>query len=130
MTQINLEAAKALCNGAAKGPWLHNERGISDTFVWESAKSLDECCHIWVGPQNWYLTEADAAFIAASRELVPALIDEIERQRDSYDQLAMELAEWKRLPYTEQLDKMRAAERTYLLSEIERLKTILDGAAP
>lgn len=45
---------------------------------------------------------------AAFLRLESAILALMQKQRDDYDQLAMELAEWKRLPYDERMKKLSA----------------------
>jgi hypothetical protein len=73
MTDIDLDAARALCDAAAPGPWVADGCYITNWTRENAPKPgftiYDEGGH---GPE-------DAAFIAAARDLVPALLDEVER---------------------------------------------------
>jgi hypothetical protein len=91
MTDIDIAAARALCDAATPGPWVGGWEGQSfvvratdgsevtrQTFAvgfgedWASDAFRDDC------------DNADAAFIAAARDLVPALLDEVERLRGEH----------------------------------------------
>lgn len=71
----DLNALEALCERATKGPW---------TFVpWHIAEGPSE---VRAGA-GWLLcglpSDDDAAFIAASREAIPALVAEVRRLREA-----------------------------------------------
>lgn len=72
MTDDELEAAKALCDASTSGPW----RNGFDPCHFDLPEVTDDQTF------SYYVTNAeDAAFIAASRTLIPQLIAEIERLR-------------------------------------------------
>ena len=78
MTKDEIERAKALCEAATDGPWVENKY----REVWTS-----ECPKDLVA--DAFLKQPDAKFIAASRELVPKLIAEVERLRGIATELGM-----------------------------------------
>lgn len=92
MSDDLVKRARDVLNGATPGPW---ERDMS--YQWPSkVRSLDEKHrHRWVVdvssfPDSTH-TISDARFIAASRELVPAMADRIE---DLEAKLAKAVAAW------------------------------------
>ena len=55
-----------------------------------------------------------------------SLVAEVKRLRDSYDEVCMELAEWKRLPYADRVERM--AESAAVHREREAIiKTLQDA---
>ena len=87
MTQQELDALKALADAATPGPWLpsHNVDAPSDGN-WEPDNPEREgrgegptLTGLYRDVKAW--AEADAAFIAAAREAVPALLAEVQRLR-------------------------------------------------
>lgn len=74
MTDDEIKAARALCDAATPAPWR----------ISPAAKTTDREPRIWVT-----VGMGNAAFIAAARELVPRLLDEVERLRaELHDVLA------------------------------------------
>jgi len=71
MTDDELKAARALCDAATPGPWAVSNDPFSNMVV--------DTDGTWVADVG--IAPRDAAFIAAARALVPALIDEVERLR-------------------------------------------------
>lgn len=92
MTDEELAAAKALCDAATSGPWVivgRHDRGDGEPFGIDSIDSMVDCIDPIVkadsgvyGPRG-----PDAEFIAASRTLVPKLIEEVERLKTEYVEL-------------------------------------------
>lgn len=82
MSTLDLEALKELAGRATAGPW-HTLRGGSSVFV------RNEGGRVVATDRKPYFESHDdedaatAAFIAASREAVPALIAEVERLREA-----------------------------------------------
>ena len=77
MTQAELDALKALAEAATPGPWLP----CTDTHegvLWE-AWGCTPTVTARTELQADMAAQADAAFIAAARAAVPALIAEVER---------------------------------------------------
>lgn len=78
MTQAELDALKALANAATPGPWghwLHQVGGADWRGQWYLLADV-------YGSDNMGDEAAkNAAFIAASRAAVPALLAEVERLR-------------------------------------------------
>ena len=81
MTQQELDALKALADAATPGPWEHS-RAYNSSYVQfysETEKRLLLVAN--VAETSWLNSDdqANAAFIAAAREAVPALLAEVER---------------------------------------------------
>jgi len=85
MKPEEIAAIKALAEAATAGPWTSHHRASDRT-------SDDDECAGGLGlqvdgpPEAWgkgqFHLAADAAFIAAAREAVPALIADLERARE------------------------------------------------
>lgn len=79
MTKDELQKARLLCEQATPGPWgVYQDTPFEPVEVNSPSRdiaSLDTWEHRPDG------RESDAHFIAASRTLVPALLDEVERLR-------------------------------------------------
>lgn len=73
-----LKRWRELADGAFAGKW-----GARDVYVYRSDNSLDhrQVCRIPTVQVDDRHPHPTAAFIAASREAVPALLDEVERLR-------------------------------------------------
>ena len=82
MTQAELDALKALADAATPGPWLTNGwyDGIRYSILFSANERFTETL-------AYNLNREDAAFIAATRAAVPALIAEVERLRADNAQL-------------------------------------------
>lgn len=90
ITRAQLAAWKELEQAATKGPWTHfNDRseptGRVHRLILERTGRLfvSLVCMMSEGPGDH---EADAAFIAASRQALPALIAEVERLQQALTQ--------------------------------------------
>ena len=96
MTPFDVPAARALCDAATKGPWTSRHRHCDG-----DPRHDDEMSGLGLevdGPpepmlRGQFERAADAAFIAASRTLLPAALDEIERLRKELDGYAKECLE-------------------------------------
>lgn len=79
MSPAEIAALRKLADAATPGPWaVEDERGEVVTRHWQGETPV--VC----GPpraRGWDLDPEDAAFIAAARTAVPALLDEVERLR-------------------------------------------------
>ena len=83
MTKEEIEKAKALCEAATPGPWtirqvesIRNDPDWGDEWIVDMGRDRDSSL----------LKDIDTAeFIAASRELVPKLIAEVERLQGQID---------------------------------------------
>ena len=73
MTDI-VERAKAALEGVTKGPWKLGNRRYPDVV-----HSRSGC--LWNPSRGEVNNPADGEFIAASRDLVPELVAEVERLR-------------------------------------------------
>lgn len=128
MTDIDYAAARALCDAAAPGPWLADPGGCYITN-WNGDN--------WPKPEFTIYDEgghspADAAFIAAARDLVPALLDEVDgltRQADELGDIVRRDTETiARL--TAERDEARAAlARVEALCDRWELRTTASPAA-
>lgn len=99
--------ARALADGATAGPWTVecDESGFETIVDRDGMYVVDMGCG---GPNG-----VDAAFIAASRELVPALCDEVERL-----EAELTLARSARID----LPRRQLEEIGRLRAEVERLE--------
>ena len=82
ITDDEIKAARALCEAATPGPWTarFDEYVIGDNV--SARVSIRNDDGAWVDSERTIVNESmrgDAAFIAASRTLVPRLLDEVER---------------------------------------------------
>ena len=84
MTPDGIVEARRLCAAATKGPWRACPGGCPCGQVWAVADDLPVAeTRIWwrenrVAPA---VNSANASFIAAAREFLPAALDEIEAQK-------------------------------------------------
>lgn len=86
---ISTAAVERLLDGVTAGPWRSRKRGDADDYVYGFEYFLLSPSYgvvgYWTGhkdnhkEERWCLTEADSAFIAASRDLVPALLADRDR---------------------------------------------------
>jgi len=72
------DAPRELCDAATPGPWV-----FSEGFLWNEALDHGVLAHGEI--VQWDMTAPNRAFIAASRTLVPRLLDEVERMRPVYE---------------------------------------------
>ena len=94
ITDDEIKAARALCEAATPGPWTarFDEYVIGDNV--SARVSIRNDDGAWVDSERTIVNESmrgDAAFIAASRTLVPRLLDEVERLKAALAE-AVELA--------------------------------------
>lgn len=93
---LDIDAIEALAGKATKGPWKTHT--VDDTCImsdqYDVATTCDssnaECAEGY--NVEYERMETDAAFIAASREVVPALIAEVRRLREALVDAAAHLA--------------------------------------
>jgi hypothetical protein len=86
---VDTAEARRLANAATPGPWRVSMSGVS-IKSWDDVRPVVGsifCDGKIAGSKR---THDDAEFIAASRALVPALADEVERLRAERDQLLSE----------------------------------------
>lgn len=76
-TALDLDAIEARANAATEGPWT----AYPDGFVWTKQPILGD-------PVSGSVELADAQFIAAARQDVPALVAEVRRLRAALGQIA------------------------------------------
>jgi hypothetical protein len=126
MTDIDIDAARALCDAATPGPWvwfgdlsignMYLSAGRKREVLWPSGMHTEG--YLDVAPE-------DAAFIAAARDLVPALLAEVERLRDQVIATPREQPHRRSIPV---LSALRAMEQA--VAEVERLRgtvAVLEG---
>lgn len=123
MTDDELKLARKLVDAASPGPWTVNEGGI-----------IGSACPVIFGvlvgndpnPYTYVCTD-DSNFICASRTLVPALLDEIDRLRAERDAMRAVLGAAQTAIY----DAMHAGHlsREYSGSVIVKIERAI-GAAP
>ena len=93
LTNAKLAEWKALADAATPGPWIEYERETHGEHyvVWIGTDSGDIaklCDCVKVRGEVDGAVKADAEFIAAAREAVPVLIDEVERLREENERNA------------------------------------------
>lgn len=87
MTPAEVAAIRAKADAATPGPWSVRHYGSNDECVRTAHGDPIAWCKA-----NVSNAERDAAFIASARIDVPALCDEVERQRARADKAEAELA--------------------------------------
>lgn len=83
MSNLDLDAIEALANAASPGPWRVGSVDTDPVFAWHGATMGGERQLLRFNPCFSYAN--DAAFIAAAREAVPALVAEVRRLRRPFD---------------------------------------------
>lgn len=78
MTDGELDRLQALADAATAGPWEYHDRGTNYDWDVTGPRCLDLSGYV----KGMFWNREDAAFIAASREAVPALIAEVRRLRE------------------------------------------------
>jgi hypothetical protein len=84
MKKEEIEVIKRRCEAATPGKWeIDDHRYDAKTGgKWERAGCFIEAIALeGYASGEWYLSEADAEFIAAARQDVPALVAEVEKLR-------------------------------------------------
>lgn len=86
MTESELSALQALCDAATPGEWVRNETwGLVDAgCIVETATARGDP-RLRIATLSGAGIEADAAFIAAARTALPALIAEVRRLRKNHE---------------------------------------------
>jgi len=107
---------RELCNAATPGPWTHASHfgAIFQISAASDAIVTTQFCYASE-------TEANAAFIAAARAAMPALLDEIERMQGLLEADAMILATFdaSRAKATARAERAEAALRKFVAAEEE-----------
>lgn len=88
MTEQELDALKALADAATPGPWARDAHYVF--------RDVNEATGVLAATQSNAAGNADAAFIAASRAAVSALIAEVERLREELEDYADAIAHEQR----------------------------------
>jgi hypothetical protein len=86
---LDLDAIRARADAATEGPWITSTdtSGVDNSEIYAEAAWFEEDGHRYYGRRliavggEGNLNEADAEFIAAAREDIPALLGEVERLR-------------------------------------------------
>lgn len=96
------EAVERLLDGVTPGDWSSysddDDPDCPAGFQYSLHSSKYGCVGYWTGhkdnhkDERWYLTEADARFIAAARDLVPALLKERDEARAALAEVEAALA--------------------------------------
>lgn len=86
MSDLDLDAAQALADAATEAPWRVGGPPMTSE-VWSGREAdfdsfLVAQCTTRLNPEASPRSEADAEFIAAARELVPALCNELRAARE------------------------------------------------
>lgn len=127
MTDAELEEAKRLCDAATPGEWSH---------ATESRETKYERVYVGVedGPGatvSQWANPRDAAFIAASRQLVPRLIAALESTRRERDDLADKLMTSERqfdaIGLINEANVLLAEQRDAARAEAEQLRAERDA---
>ena len=113
---INLDMVKMICQRAAKEPWIH----VGDATVVDADGSVIFDCKRQTAVYT--RATANALLIATARNLLPELVDEIERLNKDLGELSEEN---ERLSVALKLAQALRADRK---SEVEWLKAELDAA--
>lgn len=78
ITSEELEAIEALANAATPGPWTRDFYGRIESPTIHVVRGQGGCkMHV------------DAEFIAASRQIIPALVEEVRRLRTALEKIAV-----------------------------------------
>ncbi len=103
---IDIPAARAICEAATKGPWLHIQAGdvqLDELFLHFGEKDEDRYYNVKA------FTAEDMTFARQARTLLPAALDEIEALRAEREEL-LRLLRWMRVTfYWQENDGYRAA---------------------
>src|SRR5262245_45697328 len=130
ITDDELAQARALCDAATPGPWrpcgANNDRCVCG-LVW-----ANEHVPLQGEDEQPNPTPDDVAFIAASRSLLPRLLDEVMRLRKLVVELGTSLtpgaAEALQAAVQQILDSKCMAERAALRAEVEEMRGALNSA--
>lgn len=100
MTKIDTsrEAIEKLLDGVTPGPWIYEE--YENNIVAPSVRVVSNSGIVICDNEPYYpqaVTPESARFIAAARELVPALLADLEAAEVERDRLREERDEWKAL---------------------------------
>lgn len=92
MTEAELQDLERLTDAATNGPWVHVDNGDQYQEIWNycgeqecEADTEAEWCACECISQGIDSGAADAAFIAAARDAVPALVAEVRRLKEAND---------------------------------------------
>lgn len=94
MTRPEIDALRALCDGATAGPWRTSTYGGEKPLV--VVDDALELIAVTGGPSIYSSgeCEANAAFIAAARTVMPALLDALEAAESRVREMEGLLREW------------------------------------
>lgn len=83
MTEEELDHLRALCDAATPGPWEDGTAMCCPDMGWvDGPKGKGTICPVYEAAKRTHTLDSnDAAFIAAARTALPALIEEVKRLR-------------------------------------------------
>lgn len=89
MSNDELDEIKSLLNKISHGPWMATNKDKNKTQNWiVECGAIDDVHQIALcNTEAKQLQEFDAKFIALSRQIVPKMIDEIHRLKETIRQL-------------------------------------------
>jgi hypothetical protein len=93
LTNEQIQEARKLCNEATEGPWETDARFPLNVYCDDSTGSIIASCEHTRALRENLNFKNNAQFIAASRTLLPAALDEIERLQKSIDALWLVVVE-------------------------------------
>ena len=113
MTDAELSKLRALCEAATPGEWIVHRDPHTNyaTFRLEAGVRIIDCG-----------SEANAVFIAAAREALPAALDEIERLQTRQDELLALVAKLSQTVPLESEVSAALDQRGALLAEVGTLR--------
>jgi len=137
MAEFDVEKAREICEKATPGPWKIITEDVGDEYIIISPTTIRAGEYTVISSEGglthfdgeWKLDriEADSNFIAASRELLPAAIGEIERLRAEADNWQCEYpcSEEKWCNRQNLCNRMKElySKNAEQVTEIERLRT-------
>ena len=122
MTQQELDALKALADAATPGPWwIEGYASMFGVFANNTDEQPETICDL---PDDSRYSQNNAAFIAATRAAMPALLAEVERLGDAW---SVEHDAYIRADEQARMAKRDADE---LRGEVRELQNRLSAADP
>ena len=118
--QIDRDRLRALAENATPGPWEDDVDELTD----EATVHHDQEQRLWVadcGSKYHAPARADAAFIAASRQAVPALLDMLDQAEQRIRDLTQEVRD-ERAACLDQIEQVQARD-----ARIQAVEDVLDN---